>query len=377
MSNTSSRDTACKGAGPDASPYEAPTPYEIAVRAELKKLHDEAFNTSPPNLMACVMLDSEQMTLAPKCRLIEKAARILEVSRRDSVQTAIRCGRHRQEISASAKKIFEGHDFGTPDEIEASIEWLTRHDNLFSKQAEIHGWLSKREPFMTVGRFDEDLGYLPDTSQAAKQFASDVVDKLSAAANVARAGGPPLPGDMVGDEKKKTYLLEALSERDSWACGKTQEAFQEFHPAFDRATNSDWSILHRFGSLGQSIDEAAKGLNVNDGELDLTKLSAAYLASFVPVVRKNWEYAPTTVLNQCLNIVTSKARDQTNDTFSLTAFEREDLIDAIETTPEPFMSLKGYEEWLRTIASKCTEAATVRERSTKHDTGAESVEQGI
>jgi len=327
------------------------------------------------------MLDSEQMTLAPKCRLIEKAARILEVSGRDSVQTAIQCGRHRQEIFASAKKIFEGHDFGTPAEIEASIEWLTKHNKIFAKQAEIQGWLSKREPFMTAGRFDDNLAYLPDTSQTAKQtakqFASDVVDKLSAAANIARAGGPPLPEHMVNDEDKNMYLLQALSGRESWTCGKMQEAFQEFHPAFDRATNSDWSILDRFASLGQSIDEAAKALKVDDVKLDLTKLSAAYLASFVPVVREESQYAPTTVLDPCSKIVTSKARHRTNDPLSLTTFEREDLMNAIDTTPEPFMSLECYEEWLRTIGKKCTEAAKVREGSTQRDPGVDSVEQHV
>jgi hypothetical protein len=377
MSGTGSNNAAAGRASRDASPYGAPTPHEIAVRINLEALHDEAFRKSPPNLMACVILDTEQLTLASKCRLVEKAARYLKVSERGVVQTAIRCGRHRQEISTVAETIFEGHDFGKPTEIDASADWLIKHDELFPKQEKIYDWLNNRESFMKVDRFGDDLAYLPNTSQAAEISASKIVDRLSAAAKIARANGPPLSGNLYRQPDKRTYLLETLSRRDSWVCSKTQEAFQEFYPAFDQAIESRWPILDRFASLGQDIDEAAKGLNVVVGELDPSKLLGAHLSSFIPVGRDGSEFAPTTVPDHCLRIVTSKAEDQTDGPFSLATVEREDLINAIETTPEPFMSLKGYEEWLRTIDSKCTEAATVRERSTKRDTGAESVEQGI
>ena len=377
MSDTGTNDTAVERACRDASLHRAPTPHEMAVRTELEKLHDEAFKKSPPDLRACVFLDNEQWTLAPNCHLVEKAARILESSKRDSVKTAIACGKHRQEISTSATKIFEGHDFGTTAQIDASVDWLIKHDQLYSKHAKIYGWLNQREAFMKVDRYGDELAYLPNTSQAAEISASEIVDRLSGAAKTARANGPPLSGRMYSDLDKRTYLLEMLSRRDSWVCSKTQEAFREFYPAFDQAIESRWPILRRFACLGRDIDEAAKGLDVAVGELDASKLLGAHLSSFIPVGRDGSEFAPTTVPNNCRKIVTSKAEDHTDGPFSLATVEREDLMNAIETTPEPFTSHACYEKWLDTIDTKCTEAAKVRERSTQRGTEAESVEQGI
>jgi hypothetical protein len=288
-----------------------------------------------------------ESSLEPDCAAIHGAASRIRTTMPSkwAIDTTNRFCGYLNVTSASFAQFLETRSLATPEDRQATAEWLV------SKDGKIHNKCHKlweAMPRMSTARSValnqgwDDVVSLAESSETAVSFAKDVVDRISTQAALALKAIPTDEGYVRSDERDRRSVLQGLSNTDGMLCGTMQQLFTQYHSAIlDPSILKLRPLLKQFETLHNDLTYAREYLPA--GTLDPNEgpdLLDVYLTSVQKSVR---DYGrPEYVTDASRRILGLNLRDPS---------EREALLSVLSMSTPP-KDAHGYGEWFDTVQTR-------------------------